>query len=166
MCDGPVSALGVSIQMQIVNLLDRLQSELGLAYLFIAHDLSVVRHISNRVAVMYLGKLVEVGETSLLLAHPKHPYTEALLSAVALPDPELRGKRQRIVLEGEIPSPRNPPPGCPFHPRCRYRQARCSTEAPVLRQLPGDAAHMVACHYPEQVGSAAYPGTTRHDAGL
>ena len=164
--DEPTSGLDVSVAAGVLNLMKDLRERLNLTYVLITHNLSIIGFIADRVAVMYLGKLVEVGETSLLLAHPKHPYTEALMSAVALPDPELRGKRQRIVLEGEIPSPRNPPPGCPFHPRCRYRQALCSTEAPVLRQLPGDAAHMVACHYPEQVGSAAYPGTTRHDAGL
>jgi peptide/nickel transport system ATP-binding protein len=163
--DEPTAGLDVSVAAGILNLMKDLRERLSLTYVLITHNLSIISFIADRVAVMYLGKLVEVGETSLLLTHPKHPYTEALLSAVALPDPELRGKWQRIVLEGEIPSPRNPPPGCPFHPRCRYRQARCSTEAPVLRQLPGDAGHMVACHYPEQVGLVAYPGTTRREAG-
>lgn len=163
--DEPTSGLDVSVAAGVLNLMKDLRERLNLTYVLITHNLSIIGFIADRVAVMYLGKLVEVGETSLLLTHPKHPYTEALMSAVALPDPELRGKRQRIVLEGEIPSPRNPPPGCPFHPRCRYRQALCSTEAPVLRPLPGGAAHMVACHYPEQVGLVAYPGTTRHEAG-
>jgi peptide/nickel transport system ATP-binding protein len=151
--DEPTAGLDVSVAAGVLNLMKDLREQLGLTYVLITHNLSIIGFIADRVAVMYLGKLVEVGETSLLMTQPKHPYTEALMSVVALPDPEQRGKRQRIVLEGEIPSPRNPPPGCPFHPRCRYRQARCTTEAPVLRQLPGDAGRLVACHYPEQVGT-------------
>jgi peptide/nickel transport system ATP-binding protein len=157
--DEPTAGLDVSVAAGVLNLLKDLRERLNLTYVLITHNLSIIGFIADRVAVMYLGKLVEVGETSLLLTQPKHPYTEALMSVVALPDPELRGKRQSIVLEGEIPSPRNPPPGCPFHPRCRYRQARCSSEAPVLRPLPGDAGRMVACHYPEQVGTLNATGS-------
>jgi oligopeptide/dipeptide ABC transporter ATP-binding protein len=146
-CDEPVSALDVSIQAQIVNLMQDLQKELGLTYLFIAHDLKVVEHISNRVAVMYLGKIAELSEAEELYQDPKHPYTRALLSAIPLPDPNY--KKERTILRGDVPSPINPPSGCYFHPRCPVAKDNCRTETPALRDLGsgGKGSHDVSCHY-------------------
>ncbi|MDR0668874.1 MAG: ATP-binding cassette domain-containing protein [Treponema sp.] len=143
-CDEPVSALDVSIQAQVLNLMKELQATLGLTYVFIAHDLSVVEYMSNRIAVMYLGKIVELAPSASLYYHPAHPYTEALLSAV--PIPQLGNKGERIVLQGDVPSPADPPPGCPFHTRCRHCDSRCRTEAPELRPLNNDPEHFAACH--------------------
>ena len=159
-CDEPVSALDVSVQAQVVNLLERLQNELDLAYVFIAHDLSVVRHISDRVAVMYLGKIAEIGTEDEIYEHPTHPYTQALLSAVPVPDPTTRGKRRQIVLTGDVPSPANPPSGCRFHTRCWKATEICSAEEPQLvDRADGLSAHRSACHHAEWV----HPEATGED---
>ena len=151
-CDEPVSALDVSIQAQIINLLEDLQEQFNLTYLFIAHDLSVVRHISDRVAVMYLGHIVEVAGRNEIYADPLHPYTKALLSAVPIPDPVIDAQRERIVLTGEVPSPLNPPRGCVFHPRCYVATDECQLEIPALKELKSD--HWVACINVPGYGSA------------
>jgi oligopeptide transport system ATP-binding protein len=143
-CDEPISALDVSIQAQIVNLLEDLQEQFGLTYLFIAHDLSMVRHICDRVAVMYLGVIVELGNRDVLYTDPQHPYTQALLSAVPIPDPRTTRARQRVILEGDPPSPADPPTGCRFHPRCSIAKEHCKTDVPVWREIKPD--HWVACH--------------------
>ena len=153
--DEPVSALDVSVQAQVINLLEELQESLGLTFLVIAHDLAVVRHISDTVGVMYLGALVEQASSDDLYAEPLHPYSRSLMSAVPVPDPDVEDRRERILLSGDLPSPANPPSGCRFHTRCPWRQQeRCDTEIPVMRELrPG---HLVACHYAEEIHSGAF----------
>ncbi len=146
--DEPVSALDLSIQAQVVNLMQDIQEQFGLTYLFIAHDLGIIEHISDRVAVMYLGRIVEMARSEDLYAAPRHPYTEALLNAVPVPDPGKRGERH--LLQGEVPSPIDPPPGCPFHPRCPYARDLCRTHLPPLEQKSGE--HLAACHFSDEVG--------------
>ena len=146
--DEPVSALDVSIQAQVVNLLEDLQDEFNMAYIFVAHDLSVVQHISDRVIVMYLGKVMEEADKVDLFSHPRHPYTKALLSAVPVPDPKIGRTRERIILKGDLPSPVNPPAGCVFNTRCWKAQDRCRTEVPQLMQIGSN--HRIACHFPEE----------------
>jgi len=157
-CDEPVSALDVSIQAQIINLLADLQQELGLTYIFIAHDLSVVRHVSDRIAVMYLGKLAEIAPTEELFSRPRHPYTNALLSAIPAIDEDGSAEQQRIVLGGDVPSPIDPPQGCRFHPRCPKARQLCSEVEPPLERKPGDLPdHGTACHYPVEAGEELGP---------
>jgi peptide/nickel transport system ATP-binding protein len=148
-CDEPVSALDVSVQAQILNLLKDLQRDFGLTYVFIAHDLNVVKHISDRVMVMYLGRVVEISDRNELYAAPKHPYTGALLSAVPVADPDLARQRAHIVIEGDVPNPINPPRACHFHPRCpRFHEGHCDVDTPLLESRGGGRGHMAACHYP------------------
>ncbi|WP_330173775.1 dipeptide ABC transporter ATP-binding protein [Streptomyces sp. NBC_01498] len=172
--DEPVSALDVSVQAQVVNLMERLQDEFGLSYVFIAHDLSIVRHISDRVGVMYLGRIIEIGTDTQIYDHPTHPYTQALLSAVPVPDPAARSRRERIILTGEVPSPAHPPSGCRFRTRCWKAVERCALEVPLLavpavfRDTGGPAEHDSACHFAEErqvVAVTTGPGETPGEGG-
>jgi oligopeptide/dipeptide ABC transporter ATP-binding protein len=174
-CDEPVSALDVSIQAQIINLLEDLQDDFNLTYVFIAHDLSVVRHVSDRIAVMYLGKIAEIGPVEDIYTRARHPYTASLLSAVPLPQSALRTQpKERIILTGDVPTPIRPPSGCRFHPRCPKAQERCSIEEPVLEHKPGDPpGHLTACHFPVEAGELlaraswqASPGQATPTAGI
>jgi peptide/nickel transport system ATP-binding protein len=162
MLDEPVSALDVSIQAQVINLLDELQVELGLSYVFVAHDLSVVRHVSDRIAVMYLGKIVEVSPAEELYRKPVHPYTAALLSAVPIPDPRENRARTRLVVSGEPPNPVAPPPGCRFHTRCPFASEICRTVEPPLAQYAG--GHLAACHHPQNVSAQEIAAASRSDS--
>jgi oligopeptide transport system ATP-binding protein len=144
-CDEPISALDVSIQAQVVNMFEDLQAEIGLTYLFIAHDISVVKHISNRIGVMYLGKLVELADSNELTFHNMHPYTRSLISAIPVADPKIARESKRIVLKGDVPSPLNPPSGCRFRTRCAYASELCSQEEPIMKEV--SAGHFVACHH-------------------
>lgn len=154
-CDEPISALDVSIQAQVVNLMQDLQDQLGLAYLFIAHDLSMVKHISNRIAVMYLGKIMEMTDRQTIFDNPLHPYTQSLISAVPIPNPKLERQRQPFILKGEPPSPANPPSGCVFHPRCPLRIDECVKAIPEFREIT--AGHFIACHLADEKGSSKMP---------
>ena len=162
MLDEPVSALDVSIQAQIVNLLDDLQDDFGLTYLFVAHDLSVVRHVSDRIAVMYLGRIMELAPSEELYVKPIHPYTRALLAAIPIPDPRENRARERLVITGEPPSPVDPPPGCVFHTRCPRAQDMCRKEVPQLSEYPN--GHLAACHFPLNVTPAEIAAATRSQA--